>query len=509
MKLGALPLLSIPTKSHETPKAPERRHLNIVQHQGKPNDKDTGPVYENFDELSRKVKNLKLGDWKVFFVTFKLFDEKHLISQLEVVVNSSLEYTVIVYGWILPNNHGIYKEYLRTVRRVTVSNLLHTIKSCCLCTGVINTNSVKLLNHSISIKHDLDHITTDQPIQVNVYKRLKDCQVLITASNICKACLDFDTDVHKELNIKSKVINTPAHPFAPLSKTHPNRVKLALFEEHAKSKQLTKQMERVQKEIQSKGIQLDNVISSDVDGIMNKNIKNMTPFMKLFWEEQQKLATKKVYHPMIIRFCLSLAAKSASAYDELRDSNVLTLPSRRTLRDYRNAIRPNTGFNNKVVQELVKATSKLTGYQRNIVLSFDEVKLRESLVFDKHSGELIGFVDLGDPDLNYSTFKDVDKFATHCIVYYIRGIASDLKFSLAYFATVGVTAVQIMTTFWKAVAILELTCNLPVIVAVSDGASPNRSFYRMHSDMDKIDNSDVVYHTVNLFAPKCFIYFVY
>ena len=31
-------------------------------------------------------------------------------------------------------------------------------------------------------------------------------------------------------------------------------------------------------------------------------------------------------------------------------------------------------------------------------------------------------------------------------------------------------AYQIMTTFWDAVSILEMTCKLPVICAVSDGA---------------------------------------
>ena len=72
--------------------------------------------------------------------------------------------------------------------------------------------------------------------------------------------------------------------------------------------------------------------------------------MQLFWEEQKKninKGTSNRYHPMIIRFCLSLASKSASAYDELRTSNVLTLPSRRTLRDYKNAIVPHAGFNTR------------------------------------------------------------------------------------------------------------------------------------------------------------------
>ena len=46
-------------------------------------------------------------------------------------------------------------------------------------------------------------------------------------------------------------------------------------------------------------------------------------FMKLFWEEQQIYLSSSSsssirYHPMIITYCLSLAAKSSSAYSDLR-----------------------------------------------------------------------------------------------------------------------------------------------------------------------------------------------
>ena len=66
---------------------------------------------------------------------------------------------------------------------------------------------------------------------------------------------------------------------------------------------------------------------------------------------------------MIIRFCLSLASKSASCYDELRNSSVLILPSRRTLRNYKNAIRPHAGFNYEIINELLKTATALKGYQ--------------------------------------------------------------------------------------------------------------------------------------------------
>jgi hypothetical protein len=101
---------------------------------------------------------------------------------------------------------------------------------------------------------------------------------------------------------------------------------------------------------------------------------------------------------MIIRFCLSLVAKSSSCYEELRNSGVLVLPSQRTLRDYRNYIKPQTGFNPKVVEDLKKKMIILMSNVIYIVLLFDEMKIRSNLVFDKITGQLIGFTDLGDID---------------------------------------------------------------------------------------------------------------
>ena len=125
----------------------------------------------------------------------------------------------------------------------------------------------------------------------------------------------------------------------------------------------------------------------------------------------------------------------------------------------------------EVIEELCKTTETLQSFQQFIVLSFDEMKIQQNLVFDKQSGELIGYVDLGDSENNFSTFDNEDDLATHVMVYYVRGLPSDLKFALGYFATRNTYSFQIMSTFWEAISILEDTCNLPVIAAVSDGAS--------------------------------------
>ena len=45
------------------------------------------------------------------------------------------------------------------------------------------------------------------------------------------------------------------------------------------------------------------------------------------------------------------------------------------------------------------------------------MKIQEDLVWDKYSGELIGFVDLGDINTNYATLKNVkSSFIQLCII---------------------------------------------------------------------------------------------
>ena len=130
------------------------------------------------------------------------------------------------------------------------------------------------------------------------------------------------------------------------------------------------------------------------------------------------------------------------------------------------------------------------------------MKISANLVFDKVSGELLGFTDLGDTSINFGTLEKIDSIATHALVFLIRATATKLKFSMAYFATTNVSSYQIFPLFWEAVFILEKTCNLWVIAAT------NRKFYRIHEGMDGDSDHDICYRRINLWAKYHFIYFI-
>ena len=72
----------------------------------------------------------------------------------------------------------------------------------------------------------------------------------------------------------------------------------------------------------------------------------------------------------------------------MRESGALILPSE----DY---FKPGAGITKEKIEELKEKTSQYVGIQKYVAVVMDEMKLQENLVFDKPSGELIGYIDLG------------------------------------------------------------------------------------------------------------------
>lgn len=512
-KFGALPKLNMPKKSHESSKPSPRPERSVVKC-------NEGPLphsyYKGFSELCQRVKSLKsLGDWSL-----KIFEDKivlkktvhpYVLPRLEIIMDDSLGFTVKVFCSYLPEDHPLYLDYRRTVRNITVSNLIRQLEGYRLCDGVsIMELNGKLYHHVIPLSHDTFGEEEEQQFPHKGFWRAKGCFLLGQQHVVCCECDEFMSCSENARKSKESRSAKPAHVKAPVSQTDPERIKLTLQGQRLRCAELEQQLNDMKAELQKSNIEIDHELSDDFARIIG-SAKQVTPFMNLFWQEQKKLFSRSStgvrYHPMIIRFCLSLAAKSPSTYEELRNSGVLVLPSQRRLKDYRNAIKPDRGFQKGVIDILKEETDSYFDVQRYVVLLFDEMKVMANLVLDKTTGELIGFTDLGDPDLNFGVLEKVDMIATHALAFLVRGVCTDLKFGLAHFATAGITAAQLMPLFWEAVCILETTCNLWVIATTSDGASPNRRFYRLHKPLHGDADGDVCYRTINLYAPHRYVYF--
>ena len=118
-------------------------------------------------------------------------------------------------------------------------------------------------------------------------------------------------------------------------------------------------------------------LNSDLLSIMNGS-RNVSPFIKLFWDEQQKyIATASNLHLLMTYMtCLwhTLWWKNGTGF--------LILPSRRRLRDYKNYIKPQQGFNKMIIEELKSKIRAFTDIEKYFIVSFwwDETTGKSRLV---------------------------------------------------------------------------------------------------------------------------------
>ena len=241
-------------------------------------------------------------------------------------------------------------------------------------------------------------------------------------------------------------------------------------------------------------------------------------FKRIFWDQHLQAVKAKDrrqirWHPAIVKWCLHLKFISSGAYHALRQSGIIILPSERTLRDYTHWMPAKVGFMPEVDAQLVKEASISEEKDRYCVLCWDEVKIKENLVFDKHTCELIGFTDLGSINNHLDRVQEQcqsnqsspshKNVATHMLLFMVRGMFTHLEFPYAHFATRGATADTLYPLVWEVVQRLE-RCGLNVIAFSCDGASPNWKFYKLHSS----SSGGVVYKTRNPFCEDRYVYFI-
>lgn len=244
-----------------------------------------------------------------------------------------------------------------------MSDLVKDMEHYVVCPGVEpNALTGDVMPHVVPkavdpLSNDRDEDNNLDMFPNKQYWRPHSCLVLCDSEEQqCTSCSQYSHACDLTKKAKQRKLAEPAHLKAPVSKTAPERIKLTLQMQRLKCADLERQLEEMRTEINNSSMEIDHEWSNDLTTILRKSDVNITPFMNLFWQQQKKLFSSSQtgvrYHPMIIRYCLSLAAKSPSCYEELRRSKILVLPSQHTFKDYQNCIRPTRGFQEGVVEEL-------------------------------------------------------------------------------------------------------------------------------------------------------------
>lgn len=137
----------------------------------------------------------------------------------------------------------------------------------------------------------------------------------------------------------------------------------------ASERKLTNMRERIERLSASHGIAITEDLEQDMKEIIKDNTAKIATtfkvdtFERMFWEQHSKAygckdARGMRWHPAMIKWCLYLRHLSGKAYEMLRNTGILKLPSQRTLRDYTHYIPATVGFSADV-DEMLMATMKV------------------------------------------------------------------------------------------------------------------------------------------------------
>lgn len=151
----------------------------------------------------------------------------------------------------------------------------------------------------------------------------------------------------------------------------------------------------VDERIQKQGLKLEETIHNDLVDIMKDHIDvvqskyGQDSFQGIFWTQQQKSATAskpsgRWWHPLMIY----LHRLSGKAYETIRKSVVINLPSSRILRDYKHVSPTEVGFSTEADRQIIDLLAQKDALEKYGVVLFDEMYVKQGLVFEKSTGAL-------------------------------------------------------------------------------------------------------------------------
>ena len=153
---------------------------------------------------------------------------------------------------------------------------------------------------------------------------------------------------------------------------------------------------------------------------------------------------------------------------------------------------------------------KTEEYQKYVGLILDEVKVKEGLVYNKESMEIIGIVDVGDLSKQLKLYEmrcTQEEFkpqvATHILMFMVRGLFSSLCFPYAQFPCSSLTGDQLypITITYECISHLEML-GFKVLTMTCDGVSCNRRLISMLQPSKTKENADELFKIDNIFASE-------
>ena len=226
---------------------------------------------------------------------------------------------------------------------------------------------------------------------------------------------------------------------------------------------LQTQLHREKKKKISKTLKLRNALA------ILKEYLQLNTFS--FIESQFKMSNKNKcafrWNTKDKMLALSIFFHSRKTYKIL--SHLFILPSMRTLlRDLQKMnIKP--GFSGSVIDALTLKVQAMDPIDHSVALVFDEMSIKQALVYNEGTDSVEGFEDFGDAG-------QTRYIANHTITFMVRGLATKWKQPVRYFLSSGPIKATILRSLTKQCIDKIDKTGLNVVALVCDQGSNNRSF---------------------------------
>ncbi len=130
---------------------------------------------------------------------------------------------------------------------------------------------------------------------------------------------------------------------------------------------------------------------------------------------------------------LIIYKQNPKRYQDLR--KMANLPTRQTLIAHSAAIRFKEGLNQNLMNFIKEVVSQMEPLDKLCTIGWDEMSLTSNLHFDHIKDYIDGFEDLGSKRTNH--------FATHALVFMVRGVKSSYKQPISYYLTENLNATEL------------------------------------------------------------------
>ena len=434
-----------------------------------------------------------------------------------IVIESDFSWKVYMYGHeVKIADCSSFEHIPDHLDSTSLQKLMLAADACTICPGNPDSHFVTMCearkDQFVSVKGEVTAYNDKNCIidfggkQYSRTVRTSNCSIGVTRGR-CKSCAKFRPSLRARYSRWKKKSQSPRKFSNNRYLNTPQKAKkLSHLQARALSaeREVRVLSERIAAATNANNIRVDPEMHSYLKSIIEENNSEVSKkflegsFQRLFWEQQMKAAqvsraSSMKWHPMMVRWCLNLKLLSTSCYRALRTSGFMKLPSERSLRDYTHYVKARSGFQDDIDADLVKEAclKDLPEWKRYVVLLIDEMKVKESLVYDKVGAKIIGFADLGDVnnqliELEESYRNDSPQtslpgpVATHMLVMMVRGIFMHLSYPYAHFPTSDLTGASLFMLVWEGIERLE-TLGFKVLAVTGDGVSVNRKCFKLHS----------------------------